>query len=336
MQKEKLEFLKEKAAELRKDVITMIYEAQSGHPGGSLSAADFVAALYFSEMKVDPKNPKWPDRDRFVLSKGHACPIQYAALAELGFFDKSVLSTLRKEGSILQGHPDMKKCPGIDISTGSLGQGFACGAGMALAAKLDGKDYRVFVVIGDGESQEGEIWEAAQVCNKYKLDNIVVFCDYNNLQIDGTCDEVMPVLDLAKKFESFGFECMTIDGHDNSPSTINSANVQEVQKYITVSNHTYEAFTWSANSDWYNGLNEATQELIASCAKQACLDANKQIEGSMEEILSSWEGNGYNEIYRLSDSEIEVFKEAVASVTEQYANEYGQEACTAFGINVAS
>lgn len=196
MQKEKLEFLKEKAAELRKDVITMIYEAQSGHPGGSLSAADFVAALYFSEMKVDPKNPKWPDRDRFVLSKGHACPIQYAALAELGFFDKSVLSTLRKEGSILQGHPDMKKCPGIDISTGSLGQGFACGAGMALAAKLDGKDYRVFVVIGDGESQEGEIWEAAQVCNKYKLDNIVVFCDYNNLQIDGTCDEVILALGL--------------------------------------------------------------------------------------------------------------------------------------------
>lgn len=128
----------------------------------------------------------------------------------------------------------------------------------------------------------------------------------------------------------------TIDGHDNSPSTINSANVQEVQKYITVSNHTYEAFTWSANSDWYNGLNEATQELIASCAKQACLDANKQIEDSMEKILSNWEGNGYNEIYRLSDSEIEVFKEAVASVTEQYANEYGQEACTAFGINVAS
>lgn len=192
----------------------MIYEAQSGHLGGSLSAADLVAALYFSEMKVDPKNPKWPDRDRFVLSKGHACPIQYAALAELGFFDKSVLSTLRKEGSILQGHPDMKKCPGIDISTGSLGQGFACGAGMALAAKLDGKDYRVFVVIGDGESQEGEIWEAAQVCNKYKLDNIVVFCDYNNLQLDGTCDEVMPVLDLAKKFESFGIECMTIDGND--------------------------------------------------------------------------------------------------------------------------
>ena len=214
MQKEKLEFLKEKAAELRKDVITMIYEAQSGHPGGSLSAADFVAALYFSEMKVDPKNPKWPDRDRFVLSKGHACPIQYAALAELGFFDKSVLSTLRKEGSILQGHPDMKKCPGIDISTGSLGQGFACGAGMALAAKLDGKDYRVFVVIGDGESQEGEIWEAAQVCNKYKLDNIVVFCDYNNLQIDGTIEEVNSPYPIDKKFEAFNFHVINIDGND--------------------------------------------------------------------------------------------------------------------------
>ena len=214
MQKEKLEFLKEKAAELRKDVITMIYEAQSGHPGGSLSAADFVAALYFSEMKVDPKNPKWPDRDRFVLSKGHACPIQYAALAELGFFDKSVLSTLRKEGSILQGHPDMKKCPGIDISTGSLGQGFACGAGMALAAKLDGKDYRVFVVIGDGESQEGEIWEAAQVCNKYKLDNIVVFCDYNNLQIDGTVEDVCSPYPIDKKFEAFNFHVINIDGND--------------------------------------------------------------------------------------------------------------------------
>ncbi len=213
MEKETLEFLKNKANQLRKDVITMIYEAQSGHPGGSLSAADFVTAVYYSEMKIDPKNPKWEDRDRFVLSKGHVCPIQYAALADLGYFDREVLHTLRKEGSILQGHPDMKKCPGIDISTGSLGQGFACGAGMALAAKRDGKDYRVFVVIGDGESQEGEIWEAAQVCTKYKLDNVVVFCDYNNLQIDGTCDEVMPVLDLAKKFEAFGFDTYKIDGN---------------------------------------------------------------------------------------------------------------------------
>ena len=214
MQKEKLEFLKEKAAELRKDVITMIYEAQSGHPGGSLSAADFVAALYFSEMKVDPKNPKWPDRDRFVLSKGHACPIQYAALAELGFFDKSVLSTLRKEGSILQGHPDMKKCPGIDISTGSLGQGFACGAGMALAAKYKGESHRVFVITGDGESQEGLVWEAAMSAAHYKLDNLTVLLDHNGLQIDGTNDEVMGVGDMMAKYEAFGFACVKVDGHD--------------------------------------------------------------------------------------------------------------------------
>ena len=213
MTAEKILVLKKRAAQLRKVALTMIYEAQSGHPGGSLSAADFVAALYFSEMRIDPKNPKWEDRDRFVLSKGHVCPIQYAALGVLGYFPEEQLHTLRKEGSILQGHPDMKKCPGIDISTGSLGQGFACGAGMALAAKRDGKDYRVFVVIGDGESQEGEIWEAAQVCNKYQLDNLVVFCDYNNLQLDGTCDEVMPVLDLSKKFEAFGFETYDINGN---------------------------------------------------------------------------------------------------------------------------
>ena len=213
MTAEKILALKRRAAQLRKVALTMIYEAQSGHPGGSLSAADFVAALYFSEMRIDPKNPKWEDRDRFVLSKGHVCPIQYAALGVLGYFPEEQLHTLRKEGSILQGHPDMKKCPGIDISTGSLGQGFACGAGMALAAKRDGKDYRVFVVIGDGESQEGEIWEAAQVCNKYQLDNLVVFCDYHNLQLDGTCDEVMPVLDLAKKFEAFGFETYDINGN---------------------------------------------------------------------------------------------------------------------------
>lgn len=206
--------LKNIATDLRKKAITMIYEAQSGHPGGSLSAADFVAACYFREMNVDPKNPKWEDRDRFVLSKGHVCPIQYAALATLGYFPLDVLHTLRKEGSILQGHPDMKKCPGIDISTGSLGQGLACGVGMALCAKLDEKDYRVFVVVGDGEAQEGEIWEAAQTAHKYQLDNLIVFVDNNNLQLDGTCDEVMPNIDLGKKFEAFGFENYEIDGHD--------------------------------------------------------------------------------------------------------------------------
>lgn len=149
-----------------------------------------------------------------MLSKGHVCPVQYAALASLGYFDESVLDTLRQEGSILQGHPDMKKCPGIDISTGSLGQGFACGVGMGIAAKADKKDYRVFVVVGDGECQEGEIWEAAQTANKYKLDNLVVFVDNNNLQLDGTTDEIMPNINLGKKFEAFGFETFDIDGHN--------------------------------------------------------------------------------------------------------------------------
>jgi len=166
-------------------------------------------------MNVDPKNPNWADRDRFVLSKGHVCPIQYAALGTLGYFPIETLDTLRKEGSPLQGHPSMVKCPGIDISTGSLGQGLACAVGMALAGKMDKKNYNVYVAIGDGEAQEGEIWEAANTAHKYQLDNLIVFVDYNNLQIDGTCDEVMPNGDLGKKFEAFGWENIVVeDGND--------------------------------------------------------------------------------------------------------------------------
>ena len=167
--------LHNKCVDLKKHVIDMIWRAQSGHPGGSLSVADFVTACYFRYMNVDPANPRWEDRDRFVLSKGHVCPAQYAALAMKGFFPMEVLDTLRREGSPLQGHPSMNKCPGIDISTGSLGQGLACAVGMALAAKLDGKDYRVFSAVGDGECNEGEIWEACGTAHKYKLDNLVIF-----------------------------------------------------------------------------------------------------------------------------------------------------------------
>ncbi len=214
MDQKELIALKNKATELRIRVIDMIWKAQSGHPGGSLSVADFVTACYFHFMRVDPNNPRWADRDRFVLSKGHVCPAQYAALAMKGFFPMEVLDTLRKEGSMLQGHPSMNKCPGIDISTGSLGQGFACGVGMAMAGKMDGKDYRVYVALGDGECQEGEIWEAAQTAHKYKLDNLVVFVDNNGLQLDGTTDEVMPNIDLGKKFAAFGFDTYEIDGND--------------------------------------------------------------------------------------------------------------------------
>ena len=206
--------LKQIAIELRKSAVTMIYEAQSGHPGGALSAADIVTALYFKEMNIDPKNPKWEDRDRFVLSKGHVCPILYAALGKLGYFPEEYLHKLRQEGSILQGHPDMKKCPGIDISTGSLGQGLSCAVGMAIAGKRDHKDYRVFAMVGDGECDEGQIWEAVMTGYKYKLDNLVVFVDNNRLQLDGTCEEVMPNIDLGKRFEAFGYEVFYIDGHN--------------------------------------------------------------------------------------------------------------------------
>lgn len=206
--------LENTATQMRMKVIDMIYKAQSGHPGGSLSAADFMTACYFYDMNVDPADPHWPDRDRMVLSKGHVCPIQYACLATLGFFPESELDTLRQEGSNLQGHPSMNKCPGIDMSTGSLGQGLACGVGMAMAAKMDKKDYRVYVVVGDGESQEGEIWEAANTAHKYRLDNLVVFLDVNHLQLDGITDEIMPNGDLGEKFKAFGFDVIHLDGHD--------------------------------------------------------------------------------------------------------------------------
>ncbi|RAS76325.1 transketolase [Priestia endophytica] len=208
-----IEELKEKAIEMRQTAVTMIHKARSGHPGGSLSAADIMTALYFKEMNIDPKNPNYEDRDRFVLSKGHVCPIQYSALALLGYVPYETIYTLREYGSPFQGHPDMKKCPGIDISTGSLGQGLSCGVGMAIAGKRDKKDYRVFSLVGDGECQEGQIWEAAQTAVKYQLDNLVVFVDNNRLQIDGFCDEIMPLQDVEKKFEAFGFETKRINGH---------------------------------------------------------------------------------------------------------------------------
>lgn len=211
---EKAKELIARAVEVRKQVLTMIHTAGSGHPGGSLSAADMMTALYFSELRLRPEEPKWDERDRFVLSKGHVCPVLYTCLAMRGFFPMEILSTLRREGSILQGHPDMKRCPGIDISTGSLGQGLSVAVGMALRAKRDHMGYRVFALLGDGECDEGQIWEAAETAAKYGLDNLIILVDNNGLQNDNTCEVVMPTRDLAEKFAAFGCESRTINGHD--------------------------------------------------------------------------------------------------------------------------
>ena len=202
------------ACKVRQHIIEGTFNAKSGHPGGSLSAADIITYLYFKEMRVDPKNPKWEDRDRFVLSKGHAAPALYGALAVKGFFPEDEIKNLRKPGSFLQGHPDMKGIPGVDMSTGSLGQGVSCAVGMALAGKVAGKDYRVYAVLGDGEIQEGQVWEAAMFASHKKLDNLTIFIDNNNLQIDGTMDEVNSPYPIPEKFEAFGWHTVEIDGHD--------------------------------------------------------------------------------------------------------------------------
>lgn len=211
--KEKLE-LQKLACRIRMGVIEGTFSAKSGHPGGSLSAADMVTYLYNKELKVDPKNPKWEDRDRFVLSKGHCAPVLYSALAQRGFFDESELKTLRHIGAMLQGHPDMKGTPGVDMSTGSLGQGVSAACGMALSAKLSKKDYRIYVILGDGEIEEGMTWEAAMFASQYKLDNLVFIVDFNNLQIDGALSEVCSPEPIDKKYEAFGFEVIKIDAHD--------------------------------------------------------------------------------------------------------------------------
>ncbi len=206
--------LKKMAHEVRKGILTSIYSAKAGHPGGSLSAADLFTYLYFEELNVDPKNPQMEDRDRFVLSKGHTAPGLYAALAHRGFFPVEDLETLRHTGSYLQGHPDMKCVPGVDMSTGSLGQGFSAAVGMALAAKMDQKDYRVYALCGDGEIQEGQIWEAAMFAGHRKLDNLVVIIDHNKLQIDGRVEDVCSPYPIDKKFQAFHFHTITIDGHN--------------------------------------------------------------------------------------------------------------------------
>lgn len=225
-----IEELQEVAKKIRLGIIESVYSGQSGHPGGSLSIADIMAVLYFYEMNIDSENPKDENRDRLVLSKGHCAPALYSALANRGFFDVEELQTLRNIESRLQGHPDMKKIPGVDMTTGSLGQGLSAANGMAIAGKLDNKHYRVYCILGDGEIEEGQIWEAAMAASKYKLDNLCVIVDNNNLQIDGTIEEVMSSYPIDEKFRSFGFQVINIDGH----------NIQEIIDAFDVSRNVKE------------------------------------------------------------------------------------------------
>ena len=209
-----VERLEEQAVQLRRDIVEMIHAAKAGHPGGSLSAVDMITALYFHVMRIDPQNPRWEDRDRFVLSKGHACPALYAALARRGFFDPKHLTTLRQYHSILQGHPDMNKTPGIDISSGSLGNGLAIGVGMAMSGRLHHQDYMTYVLLGDGEVQEGMGWEAAMAAHHHDLGNLVAIVDCNGVQINGWVNEIMTVEPLADKWRAFGWNVVEVNGHN--------------------------------------------------------------------------------------------------------------------------
>lgn len=264
------------ACKIRMGIIEGVHSAKSGHPGGSLSIAEILAYLYFKEMNIDPKDPKKADRDRFVLSKGHAAPALYATLAERSYFDKSLLTTLRQIGSILQGHPDMKHIPGVDMSTGSLGQGISAAVGMALSAKHFGDAYRVYAVLGDGEIEEGQVWEAAMFAGNKGLSNLTAFIDYNNLQIDGTIEEVNSAAPIDKKFEAFGWHTVIIDGNnfDEIENALNEAKTADkpvaiIAKTVKGKGVSYmeNAVNWhgaAPNDDLYE---QAMTELNAALAQ---------------------------------------------------------------------
>ena len=246
---DKLKLMKT-ANEIRKGIVSSVHSAKAGHPGGSLSAADIFTYLYFEELNIDPKEPKKADRDRFVLSKGHTAPGLYSALAERGYFPKEDLLTLRHVGSYLQGHPDMKHIPGVDMSSGSLGQGISCAVGMALAGKMDHKDYRVYTLLGDGEIEEGQVWEAAMFAAHYNLDNLIAIVDNNNLQIDGDVRDVAGLGGISSKFRSFGWQTIEVDGHDVK------AVITALSKWCAVHYPSVTEATWQkvVNLDYENGV----------------------------------------------------------------------------------
>lgn len=259
-----------KAYNIRKNAVTAVYSAASGHPGGSLSIADLMAVLYFEAMKIDPKNPDMEDRDRFVLSKGHCSPALYATLAEAGYFDKEELKTFRFSGSRLQGHPDMKHIPGVDMSTGSLGIGISAACGMALSAKAYNKSYRVYSVLGDGEIEEGQVWEAAMYAAHYKLDNLCAFIDCNGLQIDGATKDVMNSAPIDKKFEAFGWNVITIDGHnyDEIRNAIAEAKkVKDKPTAVVMNTVKGKGVSYMENSVSWHGVAPKEEEYIKAISE---------------------------------------------------------------------
>lgn len=273
MNAEELKNLQLHATNVRKMAVTAVYNAKSGHPGGSLSCADMLTYLYMKEMNVKPDDAKWADRDRFVLSKGHCAPAVYGILAETGFIPKEDIPTLRKADSYLQGHPDMKGTNGIDMSTGSLGQGISAACGMALAAKLDNKDYRVYSILGDGESEEGQVWEAAMFAAHYKLDNLMIFVDFNGLQIDGKVTDVMNPTPLDEKFAAFGWNVIVIDAHDfnqieeavNSAKTVKGKPTMVLAKSVKGKGVSFmeNQASWHGSAPNEEQYNQAIAELDA-------------------------------------------------------------------------
>ncbi len=264
------------ACKARISIIEGVHSAKAGHPGGSLSCADILTYLYFKEMNIDPKNPKMENRDRFVLSKGHAAPALYGVLAERGFFDKAIIKTLRQPGSILQGHPDMKNIPGVDMSTGSLGQGISCAVGMALSSKHFGTAFNVYTILGDGEIEEGQVWEAAMFAANKGLSNLTAFVDYNNLQIDGTIEEVNSPAPIDKKFEAFGWHTIIINGHDFEAIESALAEAKTVDKPVCIIANTVKgkgvsymenAVNWHGSAPNDELAAQALEELKAQLAE---------------------------------------------------------------------
>jgi transketolase len=268
--------LQKKANEVRKGIVTAVHAAKAGHPGGSLSAADMFTFLYFEEMNIDPKNPKMEGRDRFVLSKGHTAPGLYSALANRGYFPVEDLTTLRKLGSYLQGHPCMQETPGVDMSSGSLGQGISAAVGMALAGKLDNKDYRVYTLLGDGEIQEGQVWEAAMFAGARHLDNLVVIVDNNGLQIDGKIEDVCSPYPIDKKFEAFNFNVINIDGHDFDQirNAMNNARACKGKPTaIIMKTVKGKGVSFMENSAGWHGKAPNDEEYATAMADLAAIDA---------------------------------------------------------------